>query len=282
MGGNFQRLGLIVMSFALSPTIAFAADNCATLVKPGLFPQTTIASATAVAADEARGTPAFCEVTGTISPVPASRIGVVYRLPANWNGKVMGLGGGGLAGNVKLEVAAAPLAKGYAVMQTDMGHPSPEALDPIWAVSAPGKLNEEQVTDFGHRATHLMTVTGKAVVQAYYGRAQSRAYWEGCSTGGRQGLMEMQRYPDDYDGVVAGAPVYNMLVYSTAVLRVQHFHAKPGSNLTPGQVSLLSRAVLKACDAQDGVEDGVLGDPRHRCSTAASRIGCRARSAPSA
>jgi feruloyl esterase len=265
---------IFVAALSLAPTIAFAADNCASLAKPGLFPQTTIASATTVAADAARGTPAFCEVTGTISPEKESRIGVVYRLPANWNGKLLGLGGGGFSGNPRIEVAAPNLARGYATAQTDLGHASLDSLDPAWALAGPGKLNSEAVVDFGHRATHLMTVTGKAVVKAYYGRPQRRAYWEGCSTGGRQGLAEMQRYPDDYDGVVAGAPVYNMLVYTTAVLRTQHFHAKPGSNLAPGQVSLLSNAVLKACDPQDGVTDGILGDPR-RCNFDPAELQCK-------
>jgi feruloyl esterase len=257
-----RRIGGALAAALLATPAAALADDCAGLAQAGRFADTTVASAVSVEPDPAHGLPGYCEVTATIRPVPGSEIGVVYRLPASWNGKLVGIGGGGMAGNVKLETAAPNLARGYATAQTDMGHPSPDALDPAWALAAPGKLNEEKVIDFGHRATHLMTVVGKDVVRTYYGRAQSRAYWEGCSTGGRQGLMEMQRYPDDYDGVVAGAPVYNMLVYTTAVLRTQHFHARPGSNLTPAQLQLLSSAVTKACDARDGVQDGILSDPR--------------------
>jgi feruloyl esterase len=255
--------GALALALIAAPAAALAGEEaCLALAQAGRFAATSVTGLRSVQPDAQAGLPGYCELTATIRPVPGSEIGVVYRLPANWNGKLLGIGGGGMAGNVKLETAAPNLARGYATGQTDMGHPGPGALDPSWALAAPGQLNEERVIDFGHRATHLMTVLGKQIVQAYYGRPQSRAYWEGCSTGGRQGLMEMQRYPDDYDGVVAGAPVYNMLVYSTAVLRTQHFHATPGSNLTPAQLQRLSGAVMNACDAQDGVKDGILTDPR--------------------
>jgi feruloyl esterase len=112
-----------------------------------------------------------------------------------------------------------------------MGHESASPLDPTFAIRAPGQPNAEAIVDFGHRATHLATTVGKSVIARYYGRPAQRAYWQGCSTGGRQGLAEVQRYPDDYDGVIAGAPVYTPLVYSNAILRVQAFHARPESNL---------------------------------------------------
>jgi feruloyl esterase len=222
----------------------------------------------------AGGLPEYCEVTATVSPVAGSRIGVVYRLPAGWNGKLVGLGGGGFAGDVTLQTATPALQRAYAVAQTDMGHPSTEALDPKFALGPDGKLDKPAVTDFGHRATHLMTVVGKATVATYYGKPQSRAYFQGCSTGGRQGLMEAQRYPDDYDGIVAGAPVYNTLVYSTAVLRTQFFHARPESNLRPEQVTLIAKAVMKSCDKLDGVEDGILTDPR-QCHWDPGELQCK-------
>jgi feruloyl esterase len=215
------------------------------------------------------------EVQAEISPVAGSKIGAVYRLPANWNGKVLGLGGGGFAGNVRAEAAADGLTRGYAVIQNDMGHPSASALDPAFAFDAEGRRNVEGIIDFGHRATHLATVIGKEVAAKHYGRAPERAYWQGCSTGGRQGLAEVQRYPDDYDGVIAGAPVYTPLTYANAMLRVQMFHSRPESNLTAEQVPLIRDAVLAACDASDGVADGILTDPR-TCTWDPAQLQCAA------
>ena len=207
-------------------------------------------------------TPAYCAVEAEIRPEPGSRIGAVFRLPERWNGKVLGIGGGGFAGNLSPEAAADGLARGYAVIQNDMGHATTSALDPAFAILPDGSPNVPGVVDFGHRATHLATVAGKAVAERVYGEPPERAYWQGCSTGGRQGLAEVQRYPDDYDGVIAGAPVYTPVTYSNAILRVQAFHGAPGSNLDPAHIPLISAAVMSACDADDGVEDGIITDPR--------------------
>lgn len=258
---------------------AAAQDVCGPLTAKPSFAATTLVSATPVAATDEM--PAFCEVQATIAPVPGSKIGAVYRLPAEWNGKVLGLGGGGFAGNLRVEAAAEGLRRGYAVLQNDMGHPSPSALDPSFALDADGRRNIEGIVDFGHRATHLATVVGKDVATRLYGRAPERAYWQGCSTGGRQGLAEVQRYPDDYDGVVAGAPVYTPITYANAMLRVQMFHARPGSNLTAAQVPLIRAAVLAACDLDDGVADGILTDPR-TCSWDPAALACSASAAPQA
>jgi tannase/feruloyl esterase len=253
----------LIAGCALLAANAAAAQNvCGTLAAKPSFPSTTIVAATPVAANPASRLPAFCEVHATITPVAASTIGAVYRLPANWNGKMLGIGGGGFAGNVRLDAAAEGLARGYAVIQNDLGHSSPDALDPSFTIDASGKQNVTGIVDFGHRATHYATAIGKEVAARLYGRAPERAYWQGCSTGGRQGLAEVQRYPGDYDGVIAGAPVYGPQVYANAMLRVQAFHAKPESNLDPAQVPLIRQAVLAACDAKDGLEDGILTDPR--------------------
>jgi Tannase and feruloyl esterase len=201
--------------------------------------------------------PAYCEVSAVITPAPGSRIGVVYRLPEpqHWNGKLLGLGGGGWAGNVTLRGAAPGLAAGYATAQTDAGHATSSVWDTSWAA------NRESVVDFSYRAIHLMTTAGKALVDRYYGHAQSRAYFQGCSTGGRQALMEAQRFPADYDGIVAGAPVYTLLTQTTGLLRSRAFSA-PGARLSAAQLERLNKAALAACDAADGVEDGVVTDPR--------------------
>jgi len=260
------RTWLFVFTAAAAALIhastASGQDACAGLAAGPSTRGTTIVSASTVAANPVTHLPAFCEVHATISPVEGSHIGAVYRLPATWNGKVLGVGGGGFAGNVTIQAAAAGLSRGYAVIENDLGHPSPGGLDHAFAIAAPGRPNTEAIIDFGHRATHLATTVGKEIIARFYGRAIQRAYWQGCSTGGRQGLAEVQRYPDDYDGVIAGAPVYSPVVYSSAILRVQAFHATPGSNLLPAQVPLIQSAVLAACDKQDGVADGIMSDPR--------------------
>jgi feruloyl esterase len=256
----------------VTSSAASAQDACMALSAVSM-PGTSIVSARTVPANATSGTPSFCEVQATLSPVTGSTIGAVYRLPSNWNGKILGIGGGGSAGNVTLQGATDGLKRGYAVVQNDLGHPGTSATDWTFAVKAPGEPNTEAIIDFGHRATHTATVVGKEVVSRFYRRSAERSYWQGCSTGGRQGLAEVRRYPADYDGVIAGAPVYSPLVYSNAILRVQAFHAKPDSNLLPSQVPLIQKAVLAACDMQDGVADGILTDPR-ACTWDPGELAC--------
>jgi len=203
----------------------------------------------------ANGLPAFCEVKGNLSPVAGSNIGVVYRLPENWNGKVLGLGGGGWAGNVTLQAASEGLRKGYATMSTDGGHAATTLWDTSWA------RNPEAFKDFSYRAVHEMTVAGKKLAAAYYARTPSKAYFAGCSTGGRMALMEAQRFPADYDAITAGAPVYTLQVQTSAVLRNLAF-AKDNGGFTADDLKLAQTAALDACDAQDGLKDGLINDPR--------------------
>ena len=251
---------------APAPALA-KADACAALTAPGLFGQTSVSSAKPVAADAAKGLPAYCEVTATVSPAAGSTIGVVYRLPVGWNGKMLGLGGGGWAGNVRIESATPGLKSGYATAQTDGGHGATGPWDTAWA------SNPEAITDFAYRAIHLMTEVGKEVVAKYYGKQETRAYFQGCSTGGRQGLMEVQRFPDDYDGVISGAPVYNLLVQTSSVVRNQILSA-PGAGFTADQLKLVNDAVLKSCDAKDGLADGIITDPR-ACSWDPAELQCK-------
>jgi feruloyl esterase len=254
-------LGLLVAG-----RLCVAAD-CADLARPGLFGSTEVRSRS-VAADAATGAPAHCELTAVIRPVPGSQITAVYRLPEEWNGRMLGLGGGGWAGNVLLATALPALKRGYATAQTDGGHPGTNGADTAWT------KDPVAVTDFSHRAVHETAVLGKQVVARRYGRDARRNYFQGCSTGGRMGLMETQRYPDDYEGVIAGAPVYSLLVQTSPVVRRQIF-AAPGAALTPALLTRVNDAAVAACDAADGVKDGVVTDPR-RCGWDPAELSCKA------
>ena len=243
---------------ALLAQAAYAAGSpaaCEALSAPGTFEHTTVTAAKVVPADRGRHLPAFCEVTATVKPVEGSNITVVYRLPESWNGKMLGLGGGGWAGNIRLETAAQGLSNGYATAQTNGGHDVDNVWDTAWAV------NPEAATDFSYRAIHVMTGIGKQVVAKHYGEPHKRAYFQGCSTGGRQALMEVQRFPKDYDGVIAGAPVYSLTTQTMSVVRNQIF-ASTDANLTEAQLKHLNQAALAACDGGDGLVDGIVTDPR--------------------
>jgi len=224
------------------------------------------ASGTWVPTDPAAGLPGFCEVTATLSPVAGSTIGVVYRLPASWNGKLLGFGGGGWVGNIALPTAAEGLRKGYATAQTDGGHPIGDVWDNAWAA------NPEAAKDFSYRAIHEMTVAGKALVAAHYGAPHRQAYYQGCSTGGRMGLMEAQRYPEDYDAMSVGAPVYTLQVQTSAVLRNNLF-AADGAGFTVEDLTLANTSALAACDADDGLKDGLINNPR-QCGWDPKTIEC--------
>jgi feruloyl esterase len=279
MSFRISTASVAIVATAVAAWVAMnvvsAQEMCTALVKSLTIHGAKMVSATPVGSDASSGTPAFCEVRASISPVAGSQIGAVYRLPASWNGKVLGIGGGGAAGNLTIQAASAGLSRGYAIVQNDLGHPSTGATDWSFTLKGQGQPNTEGIIDFGHRATHEATVVGKQVVSRYYSRAPQRSYWQGCSTGGRQGLAEVQRYPDDYDGVIAGAPVYSPMVYSNAILRVQAFHARPESNLQPAHVPLIQKAVLAACDMKDGVADGILTDPR-ACAWDPGELECKA------
>lgn len=228
------------------------AESCATVVA-GSFGATEASGAWVAATDDL---PAYCEVTAVLSRAEGSRIGVVYRLPENWNGKLLGLGGGGWAGNVTIQAASEGLRKGYATLQTDGGNAGSDVWNNVWVAE-----NPEAATDFSHRAIHEMTVAGKALAAAFYGTGHQRAYFQGCSTGGRMALMEAQRYPDDYDAIISGAPVYTLQVQTSAVLRNIAF-ARNGGGFSAEDLKLAQDAALKACDAADGLEDGLIADPR--------------------
>ncbi|MEO8315201.1 MAG: tannase/feruloyl esterase family alpha/beta hydrolase [Pseudomonadota bacterium] len=254
-----------------------SAIACAALADSKAFAKSEVKSATVVPASN--NLPAYCEIQAVVRPVKGSGIGVVYRLPENWNRKVLALGGSGWMGNVTLQAASEGLGRGYATLQTDAGHSNGAVFDATaWAINADGSANKAKLEDFSHRAIHVMTERGKDVVKSYYGAAPARSYYQGCSTGGRMGLMEVQRYPNDFDGVIAGAPVYTFQTQTSAQLRSLAFSA-PGARMTTAQVALLNKAVLAACDAKDGAADGVLRDPR-TCDFNPAELACKTGQAP--
>jgi feruloyl esterase len=181
----------------------------------------------------------------------------VWMPASNWNGKFIGLGNGAMGGSISYASMAAALSRGYAASSTDTGHEG-SGQDGSFALG-----HREKVIDFGYRAVHEMTVKAKLIVAAYYGRAPTFSYWNGCSTGGRQGVVEAQRFPGDYNGIVAGAPAINLVhMQAASVWKAQAIRKNPGGLVPPSKLLLLHNAVQAACDARDGVKDGLLEDPR--------------------
>jgi pimeloyl-ACP methyl ester carboxylesterase len=261
----------LAMLWAMS---AAAATPCESLTSLTL-PNTTITLAMSVAAGaftpekSAAGIPtpppvppytklpAFCRVAVSVKPVADSDIRFELWMPASgWNGKFVGVGNGGYSGEIWYWAMTEPLARGYATASTDTGHRG-SVVDASFAAGHP-----EKWTDFAYRAVHEMTVKSKAIIAAFYGNPTRRAYWNGCSTGGRQGLMEAQRYPEDYDGIIAGAPANYMSRLSAQFIWVsQALHKEPGSFIPPDKLQVLHSGVVNACDARDGVKDGILENP---------------------
>ena len=201
--------------------------------------------------------PARCRVAITMRPTADSDIKAEVWLPAEpgWNGKFLAVGGGGFVGSISYGGMALALQEGYTTASTDTGHQGPGA---DFALGHP-----EKVVDFAYRAVHEMTVKAKAIINAHYGRHARLSYWHGCSTGGRQGLMEAQRYPVDFDGIIAGAPANNQIyLCAWRMALMKTVLTDPARALPPARTALLNNAVLAACDTLDGVKDGLLADPR--------------------
>lgn len=198
------------------------------------------------------GLPQFCRVAGAIRATAESDIRFELWLPENWNGKFMQTGNGGAAGAIVYDSLVDPLLRGYAVANTDTGHQGAVG-DFAWAVGQPQKL-----FDYQFRAVHELTLVGKAITAARYGRQPNRSYWLGCSTGGRQGLKEAQRYPEDYDGIVAGAPASNWSPLMALSVVIQQNLGAGG--LAVEKLGLLKEAAIATCDAGDNVTDRVIAN----------------------
>jgi feruloyl esterase len=253
---------------------------CGELVSLTFEGNTTITASTTVSTgalvtrtdQSLTGLPAFCRVIGVSRPTSDSDIRFEVWLPADsWNGKFVSSGEGGFAGRLNYTRLGLDggldewLRRGYATASTDTGHRS---TDDNWAVGHP-----ERVIDYAYRSKHLVTVAAKGLIAAYYGRPATHAYFNSCSNGGRQGLMEVQRYPRDYDGVVVGAP-WNYQSRSNAgfVWDAQTLSAS-GAAIASSKLPAIQAAAVAACDATDGLVDGLIEQP-DKCSFAPEVLQC--------
>jgi feruloyl esterase len=249
-----------------TPAVAVLLASCQSLASFAL-PHATITSAQLAASFKDSPLPQFCRVAATLTPSADSDIKIEVWLPvAGWNGKFQAVGNGGWSGTINYGAMEQALKRGYATSSTDTGH---EGSHGAFALGHPEKL-----IDFGYRAEHEMTLAAKAIIGAFYGQAPRYAYWVGCSAGGRQGLKEAQRFPEDYDGIIAGAPANDWTGRAASSLRVgQAVHKDEKSYIPPEKYRLIHDAVLRACDALDGVKDGLLTDPT-RCRFDPKELQC--------
>ena len=260
-------------TIAIAAAVTFAAlmsadfVDAAPICSESAFPSLPDVRITAVTHQT---TPApNCKVSGVIG----TETNFELLLPDTWNGKFVMGGGGGFAGIViNWALLYGAVQKGYATVGTDTGH-SAHPLDASWALN-----NLERVVSFGHQAVHRTAVTAKALTSSYYGQDILRSYFTGCSRGGGQALMEAQRYPGDFDGIVAGAPAYNWTDLGATLVRLNRaMYPDPGdlsiAVIGPDAQELIGNAVLAQCDSLDGLKDGILNNPA-QCSFDVSSLAC--------
>lgn len=214
----------------------------------------------------------ICRVSARATPVAGSDIKVRIWLPTNWNGKMLGIGGAGLNGGFAAEwfIAVPPMNEGYAIFVTDAGH-EPLEDDAKWALGQP-----EKIKDYGYRASHVGMVATRAVIASYYGQSPTRAYFQGCSNGGRDALIQAQRYPQDWDGIIAGAPANDWTgIMTTFAYTAQIADPYRRAGLLGPKLKLVHDAVLKQCDTADGIKDGLISNPT-KCHFDPSVLQCKA------
>jgi len=286
-------VAVLLLALLLAPGLARAQQSCEALSSLKT-PNVTVTSATAIhpppnlviplppspissASDLTVSIP-FCRVVAFSAPTSDSHISFEVWLPVaeTWNGKFEAVGNGGFIGQISYTALASALEHGYATAGTDTGHAS--GNDESWAFGHPEKL-----VDWSYRAVHEMTLSSKIIIQAFYGKAAKLAYWNGCSTGGKQGLTEAQRYPTDFDGILAGAPANYITHLQAGSEYISWVALKDGTSapgyIPAGKLAVLHKEVLRACDARDGVTDGVIEVPR-RCVFDPKTIQCSGADGP--
>jgi feruloyl esterase len=270
------RFASLVFTLVAVTVLPASATDCAVLAHARLT-ATEITSASTV--PEGAFTPpvgeavkhvnSFCRVTGVMKPTSDSYIRFEVWLPeTNWNGKYLGVGNGGFAGSIGYSAMANNVNNGYATAASDTGHQG-EGADASWAYTHP-----EKITDFGNRALHLTTVNAKALIKDFYSKPLAHSYFSSCSDGGREALMEAQRFPDDFNGILAGAPANDWTHLLTAGIAGAQALISPTGYISSLKLSTIHKAVLAACDAQDGVKDGIINDPT-RCHFDPSVLLCK-------
>ena len=277
-----RTLAVLATAVATQGFVQLHAADCAALKQLSLQ-NTTITLAESVTsgtltpsgAEPLNKLPALCRVAGVLRPTSDSAIHFEVWMPdRDWNGRLLGTGNGGFAGSIAFRQMGGYLMRGFAVSGSDAGHRA-EAGDASWAFGHP-----EKVKDFGWRAVHLTAETAKQIIQAYYGKPQSKAYFDACSDGGREALMEAQRFPEDYDGILAGAPAnYWSHLIGAAVAATQSLTLDPRSYISDVELPAIQKASLAACDALDGVKDGIVADPT-RCHFDPEVLLCKGEESP--
>jgi feruloyl esterase len=259
-----------------------AAQSCAGLLRLAL-PNASITSAQAVGAgaftpsiassgpNAFADLPAFCRVAATLRPSSDSEIKIEVWLPiAGWNGKFLAMGSGGWGGAIDYQGLSYALGRGYATSATDDGH---EGQGGSFVLGHP-----EKFIDFAYRSEHEMTVKAKAIIRSFYGRDPRYSYWDGCSGGGREGLLQAYRYPDEFDGVIAGDPAtFRRNAWALWLANVSF--KDPAGYIPPSKYPMIHQAVLDACDKIDGLKDGLIDDPT-RCHFDPEVLQCKEGDAP--
>jgi feruloyl esterase len=286
-------VALVLLELLFAPGRAVGQQSCEALTSVKI-PKATITSATAVhpppnlvlplpaspigPASNLTVSVPFCRVIAFSAPTSDSHVGFEVWLPVadSWNGKFQAVGNGGFIGQISYTALATGLARGYATAGTDTGHTS--GNDESWALGHPEKL-----VDWSYRAVHEMTVDSKIIIQAFYGKPAQLSYWNGCSTGGKQGLTEAQSYPTDFDGIVAGAPANYITHLQAGSVYNSWVALKDGPSaaryIPAAKLPALHKAALRACDSKDGVTDGVIEDPK-RCPFDPKMIECSGADGP--
>jgi feruloyl esterase len=270
------RLALSVLLFgAFATPAALYAQSCEALrklssqgVSIGLTEVTGAGAFTVPdGTNKIPGLPAFCRVVAKLKPTSDSEIGIEVWLPlTGWNGKYLAVGSGGWGGSIDYRELAAALGRGYAASATDDGHTGSSAR---FLMGHP-----EKFVDFAYRAEHEMTSEAKTLIRSFYGSDPRYSYWDGCSGGGREGLLQAARYPNEFDGIIAGDPA-NVRRNAWALWLANETFKDPAAYIPPSKYPMIHRAVLAACDANDGLEDGLIEDPEH-CQVDFQQLACKA------
>ena len=268
---NYFIFAVAFVALVSGSSRAFAA-TCEELASIKLENATITTAQTVAATPDA---PAHCSIALTSKPAADSDIHIEVWLPTSgWNGKFQAVGNGGWNGNIDRNALATGVRRGYAVASTDLGHTGG---------AGPWMQSQDKLIDFGYRATHEMALKGKTIVAAFYGSSTpiQHSYFTGCSAGGRQALKEAQRFPDDFDGIVAGAPALNTTGRAAFATYIGQYLHKDDASLIPAtKFPAIHDAVLQACDALDGVTDRVIENPR-ACKFDPKVLECKAGDSPS-